>query len=214
MSAADGPAGRRPAAGTGKGERKRAELLDAAEGVLLTSGHAELSMRAVATAAGVRLGHLQYYFPARSDLVSAVLARILDNSLERLSPLLGATAPDPAGIVRALLADQDDPQLVRLFTEVWALAAVDDTVAPAVRGFYGDYLDRLTGHLRLHCPELSAPAARARAAVFVMLIEGAALFRSGVAAHRTPETDAELIGTAVRLLTAPADGPRQPPGCP
>ncbi|MFJ6659893.1 hypothetical protein ACIQNG_26600 [Streptomyces sp. NPDC091377] len=34
-----------------------------------------------------------------------------------------------------------------------------------------------------------------------MLIEGAALFRSGVAAHRTPQTDDLLVSTAVALLT-------------
>ena len=40
-----------------------------------------------------------------------------------------------------------------------------------------------------------------------MLIEGAALFRSGIADRRTEETDAELVATAVALLRNPADRP-------
>ncbi|MFE9660806.1 TetR family transcriptional regulator [Streptomyces sp. NPDC005955] len=200
----DGPAPR--PTNTGKGARRRNELLDAAERVLLASGYAELSVRAVATGAGVRLGHLQYYFPTRSDLVAAVLDRVLGRSLERLGPLLDGSpdpaGPEPASLVRALLADQDDPALVRLFTELWALAAVDTTVADAVRAFYTAYRDQVAAHLRRRHPALAEAECRARAEVFVMLIEGAALFRSGVAAHRTPQTDDRLVSTAVALLTA------------
>ncbi|MFJ7417057.1 TetR/AcrR family transcriptional regulator [Streptomyces uncialis] len=203
------PPARPPAgpAGTGKGERKRGELLDAAETVLLASGYPELSMRAVATAAGVRLGHLQYYFPTRPDLVAALLDRVLRRSLVRLDPLLAAAPEtlDATGLVRALLADQDDPALVRLFTELWALAALDETVATAVRAFYHDYRERLTEHIRRHRPTLPDADRRARAEVFIMLIEGASLFRSGTTSRRSPESDARLLATAVALLTAPAD---------
>ncbi|MFF4952717.1 TetR family transcriptional regulator [Streptomyces chattanoogensis] len=190
--------------GTPKGARKRAHLLNAAEELLLTGGHAALSMRAVATAADVRLGHLQYYFPTRADLVAAVLDRALARSLERLRPLLSpgdpAAAPDPYRLVRTLLAEQDDPRLVRLFTELWALAALDEAVAAAVRAFYRDYQDQVAAFLHEQQPTLSAAARRARAGVFTMLIEGAALFRSGIADHRSEETDAELVATAVALL--------------
>lgn len=41
---------------------------------------------------------------------------------------------------------------------------------------------------------------QARARVFTVLIEGASLFRSGIAAHRTDEADAELINSATALL--------------
>lgn len=203
-SATEG-AGRR--AGTGKGALKRTALLDAAEEILLASGYAELSMRAVATAAGVRLGHLQYYFPNRADLVGAVLARVLNRSLDRLQPLLAvesAAGPTgPAEVVRTLLAEQEDPQSVRLFTELWALAAHDETVAEAVRGFYGDYRDQVSAFLHRFRPDLPEEVCRSRAVVFTMLMEGAALFRSGIAAHRTPTTDVELRALAATLFSAP-----------
>ncbi|MGX2992736.1 TetR/AcrR family transcriptional regulator [Streptomyces sp. JNUCC 64] len=197
----DTPPSRPP--GTGKGARKRGELLDAAERVLLSSGHAELSMRAVAASAGVRLGHLQYYFPSRSDLVAALLGRVLDRSQERLRPLLAA-ASDPATLVTALLADQDDPALVRLFTELWALAALDETVATAVRAFYTTYREEVAAHIQRGAPALPAEECRARAEVFVMLVEGASLFRSGIAGHRAPRTDTRLTETAAALLRGDA----------
>ncbi|WP_380281811.1 TetR/AcrR family transcriptional regulator [Kitasatospora purpeofusca] len=190
-----------------KGAERRETLLDAAEGVLVAEGGPELTMRAVAATAGVRLGHLQYYFPTHADLVAAVLERVLRRSAERLAPLLApdvpaldATGTTEAAVVAALLAEQEDARLVRLFAEVWALAARDAAVAGAVRGFYDDYREQLAGFLALRRPELSEAERRARAGVFVMLIEGASLFRSGLAGTRAPETDDTLIRTALDLL--------------
>ncbi|MFE7564236.1 TetR family transcriptional regulator [Kitasatospora sp. NPDC057500] len=186
-----------------KGAERREALLDAAEGVLVAEGGPELTMRAVAAAAGVRLGHLQYYFPTHADLVAAVLERVLRRSAERLAPLLTAdaeAADAPAAVVAALLAEQEDARLVRLFAEVWALAARDAAVAGAVRGFYDDYREQVAAFLARHRPELPEEERRARAGVFVMLIEGASLFRSGVAAERAPATDDVLLRTALDLL--------------
>ncbi|MFB6889570.1 TetR/AcrR family transcriptional regulator [Kitasatospora sp. NPDC056327] len=190
-----------------KGVERREALLDAAEGVLVAEGGPELTMRAVAAAAGVRLGHLQYYFPTHADLVAAVLDRVLRRSAERLAPLLtppeGSERTDHAGeVVTALLADQEDARLVRLFAEVWALAARDAAVAGAVRGFYGDYRDQVAAFLARRRPDLPEAAQQARAGVFIMLIEGASLFRSGVAGEREPATDDTLVRTALDLLGA------------
>ncbi|MEV7270260.1 TetR/AcrR family transcriptional regulator [Streptomyces bacillaris] len=198
--------GRRSAPG-GKGERRRAALLDTAEALLVDVGSAELSMRAVASAAGIRLGHLQYYFPARADLVTALLERVLHRSEERLAPLLSGTGTtaygaDPAdALVEALLADQDDPRLIRLFTELWALAAHDEAVAQAVRAFYAGYRDKVAAFLAGRAPELPEETCRARAQVFLMLIEGASLFRSGLAGERGTAVDEALVRTSRSLLT-------------
>ncbi|WP_329491203.1 TetR family transcriptional regulator [Kitasatospora sp. NBC_01246] len=202
---------------SGKGEQRRAELLDAAEDLLVTAGGAELSMRAVAAAAGVRLGHLQYYFPTHAALVAAVLGRVLTRSAERLAPLLAPADPaataDPAGagaaeaadrtaqaLISALLAEQEDVRLVRLFAEVWAFAARDEAVADAVRAFYADYRARIAAFLADRRPDLPEAVVQGRAQVFLMLVEGASLFRSGLAGVREPAADEELLRTARSLL--------------
>nr|BEK70304.1 hypothetical protein KPHV_75310 [Kitasatospora purpeofusca] len=195
-----------PARGRGrKGAERREALLDAAEEVLVAEGGPEWTMRAVAAAAGVRLGHLQYYFPTHAELVAAVLERVLRRSAERLAPLLAADADADApgataGVVTTLLAEQEDARLMRLFVEVWALAARDTTVAAAVRGFYADYRTQVTAFLARRHPDLPEEERRARAGVFIMLIEGASLFRSGVAGERDPATDEALLRTALALL--------------
>jgi AcrR family transcriptional regulator len=192
---------------TSKGTRRRTELLDIAERILIESGHGELSMRAVATAGEIRLGHLQYYFPNRSELVVAVLNRTLEQSLRRLAPALACTDstelfPD---LVRTLLAEQDDHGLVRVYTEIWALAARDESIAEAVRGYYRTYQEHVTDLIRDHNPRTPEVVCRTNARLFTMLIEGAALFRSGIAGHPDPDTDYALVATAVGLLTATRD---------
>ncbi|GGS25072.1 TetR family transcriptional regulator [Streptomyces nojiriensis] len=194
MSAATGP--------TAKGRQRRTALLDAAEHVLTGAGGSELTLRAVAEEAGVRLGHLQYYFPTRAALLSALLDRILASSLERVTALTVAPAHGSGreALLDAILSDHDDPRLVRLFTEVWALAAHDEEAASAVRAFYGQYVTHVAAFVRDQAPGLSAAEAQHRAEVFVMLMEGAALFRSGVTGRRTAATDARLREAALTLL--------------
>ncbi|THA82215.1 TetR/AcrR family transcriptional regulator [Streptomyces sp. A0592] len=194
-----------PPAPTPKGHQRRAALLDAAEHVLGSAGGAELTMRAVADAAGVRLGHLQYYFPARSDLLTALLDRVLASSLARVAALAGAgdAAGDPAAVLDTLLGDHDDPSLVRLFTEVWAMAAHDEAAAGAVRAFYAAYAGHVSRFVRDRSPGLDPVAAHSRAEVFVMLMEGASLFRSGIAGRAAPATDAALRRTLLDLLGLP-----------
>ncbi len=198
------PAESRPAARTTKGAQRRDELLDVAEALLIESGHGELTMRAVAAAAQVRLGHLQYYFPSRGELIIAVLNRTLDRTLRRLTPLLSSPDQAASDLVRALLAEHDDPQLVRIYAEVWALAARDELIAEVVRDFYAIYQDRVAEVIRARNPEVSPEISRANARIFAMLIEGASLFRSGIAGSADRVTDEVLIVTAAGLLTPDA----------
>lgn len=57
--------------------QRREQLLDAAVEVLVREGLDELTLRDVAAEAGVRLSTLQYIFPSRSELVSALTGRVL-----------------------------------------------------------------------------------------------------------------------------------------
>ncbi|MFF7727084.1 TetR/AcrR family transcriptional regulator [Streptomyces sp. NPDC008001] len=185
---------------TKQGGIRRTSLLDAAESVLIARGNADASLRAVAAEAGMRVGHLQHYFPTRAELIKAVLERALDRSLERLAGMAEAVRADPGEAVAVLLAEQEDPQLVRLFAEVWALAARDEDIATVVREFYRKYVGHVEAFVREGRPEWPAESCRSRAEAFVALVEGAALMRSGVAGFRSEATDAQILDAAVRLL--------------
>lgn len=60
--------------------QRREQLLDAAVEVLVREGLDELTLRDVATQAGVRLSTLQYIFASRADLVSALTERVLSRA--------------------------------------------------------------------------------------------------------------------------------------
>lgn len=207
MSAAATPPGPTP-----KGRQRRAALLDAAERILTSSGGAELTMRTVADEAGVRLGHLQYYFPTRTELLGALLDRILAASLERVAGLTATGGAGLPAVLDALLEEQQDPALMRLFTEVWAMAAHDGAAAEAVRGFYGAYAAHVTEFVIDRSPGLEPGAARARAEVFVMLMEGSSLFRSGIAGRPDPGSDALLRRTLLDVLGDGTPGGTGPAG--
>ncbi|MGG2465992.1 TetR/AcrR family transcriptional regulator [Streptomyces sp. RGM 3693] len=200
---------------TRQGSLRRTSLLDAAESVLVAKGNADASLRAIAGEAGVRVGHLQHYFPTRADLIKAVLERALDRSLTRLAETTGLRLSredpsvievpeggqaEPARVVAVVLAEQDDPQLVRLYVEVWALAARDDEIAAVVREFYQKYVAHVEAFVQQGRPEWSAEFCRARAETFVALVEGAALMRSGIAGSRSGAMDTQLARQAVQLL--------------
>ncbi|GHF69119.1 hypothetical protein GCM10010218_58110 [Streptomyces mashuensis] len=199
---------------TRQGSLRRTSLLDAAETVLVARGNADASLRAIAEEAGVRVGHLQHYFPTRADLIKAVLERALDRSLERLAdttglrvspdaPPSGQAPQDPvdaADVVAVVLAEQEDPRLVRLYVEVWALAARDEDIAEVVREFYRKYVAHVEAYVRQGRPDWPAEFCRARAETFVALVEGAALMRSGIAGSRSQAMDTQLAQQAAQLL--------------
>ena len=193
-----------------KGALRKAALLDAAEEVLVTKGNANAAMRDFAAAAGVRIGHLQHYFPTRADLIRAVLERALGRSLQRLSKVTevdlspGATGRlDPSDSYRllsALLQEHSDMADIRMHLEIWALAASDEPAASALRGFYSQYAAHVRGLVQRGRPGLSEQEASAVAATVVSLFEGAAVTRSDIAGMRTAQGDEAIIRTAQWLI--------------
>lgn len=98
-------------AGYVRAAQRREQLLDAAVEVLVRDGLAGLTLRDVASQAGVRLSTLQYIFASRADLVAALAERVLreagygqfeagagglDHELRRLVEWFATLLRDPA----------------------------------------------------------------------------------------------------------------------
>ncbi len=202
-----------------KGVLRKAALLDAAEEVLVTKGNANAAMRDFAAAAGVRIGHLQHYFPTRSDLIRAVLERTLERSLRRLEETAGfdlragasgtLTRSDSHRLLEALLLEHSDLADVRMHLEIWALAASDELAASALRSFYSQYSGQVQGVVRRGRPDLTEPEISDVAATVVSLFEGAAVTRSDIAGLRTEQGDQAIIRTAQWLIHG-----QEPAQCP
>jgi len=66
----------------------RDRLLDAVEALMVDRGYAGVSYRAVAAAAGVTGGLVQYYFPTLDDLLVASVRRYFEHNIGRLRDAL------------------------------------------------------------------------------------------------------------------------------
>jgi AcrR family transcriptional regulator len=193
-----------------KGNLRREALLEAAERVLVTSGNASATMRNFAAAANVRIGHLQHYFPTRSDLMQAVLERVLLRSLTWMRESTGIdlaggndapiTREETARIVSSLMQQQRDPNTVRLYIEIWAMAASDSDIAAVLRDFYRQYAQLVRLIVKRAQPEMETAAQQARANSIVAILEGAAIVCAGFAELRSPGTDDELLVAIQRLI--------------
>jgi AcrR family transcriptional regulator len=205
----DSPQRHRPGTAVFRKGRARAEaILDAATAILVEEGSGALSTRRVAARAGVRPGHLQYYFPARQDLVRALLERYLDRGAaaaeRRMSPIPSSAAEARLEVVLdGILADHASPDHRRFLWELWALAAHDPAVAEAMQAFYRSYWRSLVAALLEHEPALGRPRAERRAALLVAMLEGLTLFRSRTGTHELPLPflERELRSVARKLAT-------------
>jgi AcrR family transcriptional regulator len=185
-----------------KGRQRIETILDAATRVLIDEGYAQLSTRKIAARAGIRPGHLQYYFPTKQAVVRGLLERYLARATEAAN----ARAGDLDAVLDGILADQTGSEGARFFWELWALAARDPEVAEAMRVFYRGYWRNLVTALLATAPALGRPRAERRAALLVAMLEGLTLFRSRDAERALPLPFLEReIRSVVRKLATDLD---------
>lgn len=173
-----------------KGRDRIESILDAATGILIEEGYARLSTRKIAARAGVRPGHLQYYYPTKQDVVRGLLERYLERATRVFDERMAAGTATPQGRLDAvlddILDDQQSAESCRFFWELWALAARDPAVADAMQAFYRAYWRNLVAALLDVAPALGRPRAERRAALLIAMLEGLTLFRSRTATRELP----------------------------
>jgi AcrR family transcriptional regulator len=140
------PAGRRIGA---EDSRTRAQLLDAAEQLLLEEGYAAVTSRRVAARAGLKPQLVHYYFRTMDDLFVAVLRRRADENLARIERAMAAD-----GSLRSLWQLNADPRGVAFSIEFVALAnhrkAIRAEIARYDERVRTAQLDALTAALAAH----------------------------------------------------------------
>ncbi len=102
-----------------------ARILEVTREILTNPEAGELSMRNVASRAGLHLANVQYYFKTRDDLVHALIKDTGEQYQQAYEELLTHTADDPVerfrAIVRFNLEDGFKAETRALFIEFWAL---------------------------------------------------------------------------------------------
>jgi len=177
-------------------ERKRGEILDAAETLLLRDGYEATTMSTIARAVRVANNAVYWYFPSKDEVLAAVLRR-------RQERLLAEESPRSAGgieeDVRALLRALD--QVANLTAAVHERARRSSAVAEVHEEFHAAAEQLLRRGFRE--AGLSPHEAPRAAAALMAIIEGIHLHQP----RRDPgKRDRLVLWTLERLLGRPSSG--------
>ena len=184
-----------------KGERRRAEILQLAREQLIAGGYDAFSMREVAAAAGTRIGHIQYYFPTRHDLLEALIRDEFEANLSAVQTIIeqDQTARSTLErIVRELvglwLSDGAQIYIVMPF-----LALHEDRFRQLSDEIYGRFAGMLADVLAAMDRDVPTETIRMRARMITAVMDGG-LFQAGSA----PDIADEILQTS--LLIAGIEG--------
>jgi AcrR family transcriptional regulator len=129
--------------------QSRAQLLDAAEALLLEAGYAAVTSRRVAARAGLKPQLVHYYFRTMDDLFIEVFRRRADENMARLDRAVAAD-----GSLRSLWRLNVDMRGAAFRVEFAALAnhrkAVRAVVAEYAERYRAAQLEALTAALEAH----------------------------------------------------------------
>ncbi|MGS2809688.1 TetR/AcrR family transcriptional regulator [Nocardia sp. MW-W600-9] len=119
-------------------ERRRQQILDAAQLCFARKGFHETSMQDVFAEAGLSAGAVYRYFTSKNEIIAALVMQTMVPLRERLAEVIRAeTPPVPAEVVRLLTTEvikrsgPDGP--LRLAPQAWALAIVQPEAGVPVR---------------------------------------------------------------------------------
>lgn len=132
-------------------EEKKNKIIEEAINLLKNEGSAGLTMRKLASAAGMTLSNLQYYFPGRSDVLEASInyfflwcEKNIINETERIVATSINPSEDFVDLILNLLIvnDPNDPTNI-IFKELCALAVHDEALAKSFEEHYKSYIKSL-----------------------------------------------------------------------
>src|SRR5262249_37082225 len=83
-------------------QAKRDHILKAARRIVSEGGFHDLQMLAVAAAAGVSVGSVYRYYPSKSELCAALVARVSARELSVIEAALATEGTEPARLVVAV----------------------------------------------------------------------------------------------------------------
>jgi AcrR family transcriptional regulator len=178
-----------------------AALLDAAERLLVSEGHARLSTRRVAQEAQVNHGLVHYYFGSMEELLMQVLERFTGRLIERQRAMYGAPGPFVDKWREAWRYHEQD--LAAGYPKVWfelqAKAWNEPRTRERLMAVNREWREVLTEAFERARGEyeLALPPAEALVALVMMLAQGAQLERLiGIA-----DGHAELLAWIDRWLS-------------
>lgn len=169
----------------------RDRLLDAAEDLVSAQGATNLTLDAVAKAAGVSKGGLLYHFPTKDALLQAMVDRHLEEVDRRVAALVaggGRYATNPVlAYVHALL--ETIPAKRAVGAALLAASATNPALMQPCRQHYARSLERLG----------ALPCGFERAATVLLAVDGLLLTELIRMSPFTPEQRERVVAALVKL---------------
>ncbi|NCF16595.1 MAG: TetR family transcriptional regulator [Haliea sp.] len=161
-----------------KGKDRRNHILDVARDLLIDSGYHNFSLRKVAEKAGIRVGNLQYYFPAKSDLVKAMLDHVIDDYLADFDDIRGHGTPEEqfVAVIEDVITDLNGKKTTVFFPELWSLSNHEKGITRSMDNMYQRYREVLAEIILEINPGLSQEQSQRLALFFSASIEGHTIF--------------------------------------
>ncbi|WP_165845511.1 TetR/AcrR family transcriptional regulator [Streptacidiphilus pinicola] len=197
----------RPRKRQARGERRIAQLLEAAGKVFAESGYAATTTNAIAARAGVSPGSLYQYFPNK-DAIAAALAEFYADSLDTLLAPFAVVDPAAVTLEEALGSSlgplvafhRENPACLVLFVGGHTPGHVMDLQAPLMARTHA----RIQALLALYAPELPPARLEWGAAVTLAAYKGVLPLVVEADEEQVPELTRELrdllLGYFERLL--------------
>jgi AcrR family transcriptional regulator len=193
-------------------ERRRQDILQASAEVL-AEGYADFSLRKVAAAAGVRLNTVQHHF---GDLESLIHATVMVGSAEQLARFRQLAAGQYDSPIDDLMVFLDeawvairDPQVQRLYLEVWPMGLHRPNIAELLRQLYADYRNALAALVRRVNPGLTEAEANTLSTLIASWTEGALVMArwGGAGMPSLSLVGLRMKAACLALLGTPAEAP-------
>ncbi|WP_448616514.1 TetR/AcrR family transcriptional regulator [Modestobacter sp. URMC 112] len=184
---------------TSRGAETRRALLATSREQFVEHGYAAFSLRSVAKAAGMSLGHLQYFFPTKNALVTAMLTDASADYLRTYNTYTRSLDLQPwarlEAVLRYLLDDARNPRTIRFFVELWAVTNHDDDAHRVLCSHYRRNRQSFWPLIRDARPDLTDEAAEALALQIIAMVDGLIVF-----AHSERPSEAEFDAVALRVM--------------
>ncbi len=154
---------------------RKNQILQTAIEIVANQGYASLSMRALARAAGMKLGALQYHYSTSEEMLHALVDYIADSYQRSFVSLIEQhDPPDIRDIVNFVMDDEAGNTLMgdRLWPQLWAMQQVEPIVSDLVEDIYAKYIRILEDALR----NSGSQRPKAEALCLMCMLEGSTIF--------------------------------------
>ena len=159
-----------------RGKERLDNILKAGQSILISEGHASLSLRRIADQLGISNGNVTYYFPNKDALLRALIEDMLITYDREFQEEAERFPDDPESRFRAyvdyLIADCKQADLRGFFYQLWSLATHNDVASELREKVYEHFMRQVLTVLEPLNPELEQGILRCNALTLMTLVEG------------------------------------------